>query len=115
MDQRSIIDRVISVIAERKALAPGERSYVRKLLDGGVSAIGAKIHEEASEVVEAAAEPGDAGRTHLVHELADLVFHTLVLMGARDVAWTEVEAELARRFGTSGIDEKAARVPQSEK
>ncbi len=51
--------------------------------------------EEAAEVVEAADEPGDAGRKHLVKEVADLVFHTAVLLAHRDLAWSEVEAELA--------------------
>ena len=71
--------------------------------------IGAKITEEAGEVVAAAAEPGDAGRAHLVHEVADLIFHTLVLLGLHDIPWADVEAELARRFGVSGIAEKEAR------
>lgn len=76
---------------------------------GGVARIGAKIVEEAAEVVEAGDEPGDAGRTHLVKEVADLVFHAMVLLGYRDTAWDEVEAELARRFGISGIAEKESR------
>jgi phosphoribosyl-ATP pyrophosphohydrolase len=59
--------------------------------------------------VEAAAEDGDAGRAHLVHEVADLIFHTLVMLGYRDVAWSEIEAELGRRFGVGGFEEKAAR------
>ena len=65
--------------------------------------------EEAGEVVEAAGEPGDAGRSHLIYEAADLIYHLFVLMGHRDVKLSEVEAELARRFGLSGLDEKAAR------
>jgi phosphoribosyl-ATP pyrophosphohydrolase len=105
----SILPALEAVIAERKARPPGERSYVASLLQGGVPKIGAKIVEEAAEVVEAADEPGDAGRAHLVHEAADLVFHTLVLLGHRDVAWRDVEAELGRRFGVSGIEEKESR------
>ena len=98
------------VIAERKAAPPGARSYVRSLLDGGVAKIGGKVVEEAAEVVEAAGEPGDPGRVHLVHEVADLVFHLMVMLAARDIPLAEVEAELARRFGVGGLDEKAARV-----
>ncbi len=79
----------------------------------GRGAIGAKIVEEAAEVVEAGGEPGDAGREHLIREAADLVFHTMVLLGFRDVAWGDVEAELARRFGISGITEKESRRPSS--
>jgi phosphoribosyl-ATP pyrophosphohydrolase len=102
----------MSVIAARRDRPPeGRKSYVVALLEGGVPAIGAKIAEEAGEVVEAAAEPGDAGRDHLIREAADLVFHTMVLLGHRHVGWEEVEAELARRFGLGGFEEKAARNP----
>jgi phosphoribosyl-ATP pyrophosphohydrolase len=97
------------VIAERKANPPAERSYVVSLLSGGTSKIGSKIIEEAGEVVEAADEPGQEGRSHLVHEVADLLFHTLVLLGLKEIPWSEVEAELARRFGVSGIAEKESR------
>jgi phosphoribosyl-ATP pyrophosphohydrolase len=109
MAEPSIVASLMAVIAERKASPPAERSYVASLLKGGVPAIGAKVVEEAAEVVEAAGEPGDAGRDHLVKEVADLVFHTLVLLGCRDAHWSEVEAELARRFGISGIVEKESR------
>ena len=109
MSDPSILPKVLAVIADRKANPPAERSYVVSLLKGGVSKIGAKITEEAGEVVEAADEPGEAGRDHLVHEVADLLFHTLVLLGLKDVPWSDVEAELARRFGVSGIVEKESR------
>ncbi len=99
------------VIEERKATRP-EHSYTTKLLVGGVEKIGAKIHEEAAEVVEAAAEPGPAGCEHLVREAADLVYHLLVMLALRDVELAQVEAELARRFGISGLDEKASRPPK---
>jgi phosphoribosyl-ATP pyrophosphohydrolase len=105
----SIVSSLMEVIAARKAQPPAERSYVASLLRGGVPKIGAKITEEAGEVVDAAAEPGEAGRAHLVHEVADLLFHTLVLLGHRDVPWSDVEAELSRRFGTGGIAEKESR------
>ena len=78
-------------------------------MGGGVGKIGAKIVEEATEVVEAADEPGEAGREHLINEVADLVFHAAVLLGYRDLPWTAVENELARRFGISGITEKESR------
>jgi phosphoribosyl-ATP pyrophosphohydrolase len=114
MDDRSILAALEAVIAERKGRAPGSRSYVSSLLEKGVAAIGSKIHEEAAEVVEAAGEAGDGGQSHLVHEAADLVFHLLVLLGARGVAWSAVEAELSRRFGISGIDEKESRAGREE-
>jgi phosphoribosyl-ATP pyrophosphohydrolase len=109
MAEPSILASLMAVIAARKADPPAERSYVVSLLNGGLAKIGGKIAEEAAEVVEAAAEPGEAGRDHLVKEVADLVFHTLVLLASRDADWSDVEAELARRFGISGIVEKESR------
>lgn len=100
---------LMAVIADRKANPQAGKSYVASLMTGGVSRIGAKIVEEAAEVVEAADQPGDAGRQHLVKEVADLVFHSMVLLGYRDLHWDDVEAELNRRSGTSGLVEKAAR------
>ena len=104
----SVFQRLMSTIEDRKRNPP-ERSYTTSLLAGGVAKIGAKITEEAAEVVEAAGEPGPDGRQHLVHEAADLIYHLFVMLGHRDIPLTDVEAELARRFGISGLDEKAAR------
>jgi phosphoribosyl-ATP pyrophosphohydrolase len=113
MPEQPILAALMDVIAERKARPPAERSYVVSLLQGGVPKIGAKIVEEAVEVVEAAGEPGETGREHLVKEVADLVFHTLVLLGHHAIPWPDVEAELARRFGLSGIAEKESRPRRS--
>ena len=111
MAESAILTALMAVINDRKTNPPERRSYVAGLLQGGVDAIGKKIVEEAAEVVEAGAEPGNAGREHLIREAADLVFHTLVLLGYRDVPWSDIEAELAHRFGTSGITEKESRRP----
>lgn len=113
MPESSIMTALMRVIEERRTNPPSEPSYVVSLMRGGVARIGAKIVEEAAEVVEAGDEHGDAGRAHLVKEVADLVFHTAVLLGYRDVGWSEVEAELARRFGISGITEKDSRTRSS--
>lgn len=109
MAEASIVPALMALIADRKTNPPAERSYVVSLLNGGTARIGAKITEEAGEVVEAADEPGQAGREHLVHEVADLLFHTLVLLGLKDIPWSEVEGELGRRFGVGGIVEKESR------
>jgi phosphoribosyl-ATP pyrophosphohydrolase len=109
MAESSIMKALMDVISDRKNKPPGEPSYVVSLLRGGVDKIGAKIVEEAAEVVEAGHELGDPGREHLVKEVADLVFHTAVLLAHRDLAWSDVEAELAKRFGISGITEKQSR------
>ena len=97
--------RLAEIIQQRKAERP-ERSYVVSLLDGGVEAIGAKIMEEAAEIVEAGSEPET---DHLVREAADLLFHLWALLGYRDVPPEAVFVELERRFGTSGIAEKEGR------
>jgi phosphoribosyl-ATP pyrophosphohydrolase len=94
---------------ESRAANPNEKSYTSQLLAGGVPKIGAKITEEAAEVVEAAAEAGSEGREHFLREVGDLVYHLLVLMRYRDCTLIDLEAELARRFGVSGLEEKASR------
>jgi phosphoribosyl-ATP pyrophosphohydrolase len=96
-----------------RAANPNEKSYTSQLLAGGVEKIGAKVIEEAAEVVEAAGEAGDSGRVHFVREVGDLIYHLLVLMRARECSLADVEAELARRFGVSGLEEKASRQVES--
>ena len=102
------LQRLMQTIEDRKN-NPSTRSYTTKLMGGGTEAIGAKVIEEAAELVEAAGKSGAEGRDHLIHEAADLVYHVFVLLGYRDVSLREVESELARRFTTSGLDEKASR------
>src|SRR6516225_11829353 len=103
-----ILAQLMAVIEDRKANPPA-KSYTTTLFTGGVPKIGEKIREEAEEVIEAAGEPGEEGRGHLIREAADLVYHLFVMLGHRDVKLAEVEAELAKRFGISGLDEKASR------
>ena len=102
------LDELEQTILARQA-ASGDRSYTAKLLAGGVEKIGGKVLEEAAEVVEAAGEPAEEGREHTIREAGDLVYHLLVLLAARGISLSEVEAELARRAGVSGLDEKANR------
>jgi phosphoribosyl-ATP pyrophosphohydrolase len=109
----SLFARLMAVIADRKANPPA-KSYTTSLLSGGVAKIGAKIAEEAREVIEAASEPGDQGRAHLIREAGDLLYHLFVMLAHREIKLEEVEAELARRFGVSGIDEKASRSQVTE-
>lgn len=109
MNNPSALSALAAVIADRKANPPAEGSYVAKLIHGGASRIVGKMAEETAEVIDAAREPGKEGREHLVREAADLVFHTLVLLGSFDIPFADVEAELSRRFGISGIVEKASR------
>ena len=89
----AVLAQLMAVIEDRKQNPP-EKSYTTKLFNGGV---------------EAAGEPGTEGRDHLIYEAADLIYHLFVMLGHKEIALTEVESELARRFGISGIDEKEAR------
>ena len=109
----SVFHRLMAVIEDRKRTRP-EGSYTTRLLEGGLETIGAKVREESAEVVEAAAESGADAHQHVVHEAADLVYHLLVLLAYQGVPLAEVEAELRRRFGTSGLDEKATRGESSD-
>ena len=110
MDQtrQHILAQLMAVIEDRKANPPA-KSYTTTLFAGGIAKIGEKIREEAEEVVEAAGESGEEGRLHLVREAGDLIYHLFVVLGYRDVKLAEVEAEIAKRFGISGLDEKASR------
>lgn len=94
-----------AVIAAR-ASSSAEKSYTRALLDGGAPQIGAKLREEAAELAAAIAEES---AERVAAESADVLFHLLVGLEARQVPFREVLRELARRAGTSGHAEKAAR------
>ena len=99
------LERLAATIAERKNADPAS-SYVARLLNDGEDAVLKKIGEEATETV-LAAKGGD--RLHLVRETADLWFHCMVLLARHGLGPADVLAELHRREGISGIDEKAAR------
>ncbi|HEB76983.1 MAG TPA: phosphoribosyl-ATP diphosphatase [Methylothermaceae bacterium] len=100
-----ILHQLAQVLEARKQADP-ERSYVASLYAGGLDAILKKIGEEATETV-IAAKGGD--REQLIYETADLWFHTLVLLAHEGLGPDEVLTELARRFGLSGLEEKAMR------
>jgi phosphoribosyl-ATP pyrophosphohydrolase len=93
----SILARLMGRIEDRKRNRP-VGSYTVTLLDGGVDRIGAKIHEEAAEVVAAAQSQHTGMREEVIHEAADLIYHLFVLMAHCGVTLDAVEAELARRY-----------------
>jgi phosphoribosyl-ATP pyrophosphohydrolase len=99
------LERLFRTIEARKGADP-KSSYTAKLLAGGTAAITAKVTEEAGEVVRAAAGEGKA---RLISESGDLLYHLLVLWADGNITPDEVWAELARREGQSGIDEKNSR------
>ena len=101
----AIIQQLAQVLEQRKQADP-DASYVAGLYHKGLDTILKKIGEEATEIVIAA----KGGNTdQLVYETADLWFHTLVLLVHQDVDPDKVLKELERRFGLSGLEEKAAR------
>lgn len=105
MDHATTLSRLEATIAARRTADPST-SYVAKLNARGLGKIAQKVGEEATETVIAALS-GSADE--LTGEAADLLFHLLVLLGARDVPLAAVLAELDRREGVSGIAEKASR------
>jgi phosphoribosyl-ATP pyrophosphohydrolase/phosphoribosyl-AMP cyclohydrolase len=90
-----VVPHLEAVIEDRKA-NPRPGSYTCRLFEAGLAQMARKVGEEAIEVVVAA--QGETGE-RLVSEVADLAYHVLVLLAARDLSWADVEAELARRFG----------------
>ncbi|MFO0457669.1 MAG: phosphoribosyl-ATP diphosphatase [Burkholderiales bacterium] len=100
-----VLARLAATLASRRGGDP-DRSYVAKLFHKGGDAILKKIGEEATETVMAAK---DGDRARIVAETADLWFHTMVMLAHFDLSPADVIAELARREGVSGIDEKASR------
>lgn len=94
------------VIADRLAAADAGSSYVAKLAAKGLPKVAQKVGEEAVETVIAALQEAD---DKLVGEAADLLFHLTLLLRLRGLSLDDVSAELARRHGTSGLEEKAAR------
>lgn len=97
--------QLAQVLEQRKAQT-GDKSYVASLYEKGVNSILKKIGEEATEVVIAAKE-GD--KTQIIYETADLWFHCMVLLAQQGLHPNDVLDELHRRFGLSGLDEKAQR------
>ena len=99
------LERLAEVLEQRKQADP-DSSYVARLYDRGLDAILKKIGEEATETVMAAKD-GDPEK--VVYETADLWFHSMVLLAQQGLGPGDVLAELDRRFGLSGLDEKAQR------
>ncbi len=103
--KENILSQVADVLESRKGADP-DSSYVAKLYDKGLDAILKKVGEEATETVMAAK---DGDKEHIVYEVADLWFHTMVLLADQGLHPDDVLTELGRRFGMSGLVEKANR------
>ncbi len=105
MNKDTVLSQVAAVLESRKT-AEANSSYVAGLYDKGLDAILKKIGEEATETVMAAK---DGDKAHIVYEVADLWFHSMILLAQQGLHPDDVLNELERRFGTSGIVEKANR------
>ncbi|WP_029406588.1 phosphoribosyl-ATP diphosphatase [Thiomicrorhabdus sp. Milos-T2] len=108
-----ILKQIDEVLEARKSDSP-ESSYVASLYDKGIEKILKKVAEESAETVMAAKDIENSNgakkdQEHLVYEIADLWFHTMVLLASQNLSSNDVTAELQRRFGLSGHDEKASR------
>jgi len=104
----SVFQQLEQTFHERKQASP-DSSYVASLYHKGLDTILKKLGEEAVETV-IAAKGGERGQ--IIYEMADLWMHSLVLLAQQDIAVAEVLAELQRRMGVSGLEEKASRGKQ---
>ena len=105
----SVLDELNSTLDERRGADP-QSSYVASLYAEGLNKILEKVGEEATEVIIAAKDAADGSNTReVVKEVADLWFHSMVMLNELGLSHQEVLSELEKRFGTSGHDEKAAR------
>ena len=112
--QKRFMDKILSTlekILEQRKSATADNSYVASLYSQGTNKILDKISEESAEVIKAAQ---DEGNDKIIHEVADLWFHTLVLLRHKNISIKEIETELTRRFGVSGHTEKATRHKSNE-
>lgn len=100
-----ILTQLAQILEQRKAQS-ADQSYVASLYAKGLDTILKKIGEESAETIIAAK---GGNKDQIVYEIADLWFHTLVLLAQQGLSPDDVLNELQRRFGTSGLDEKAAR------
>jgi phosphoribosyl-ATP pyrophosphohydrolase len=105
MKPSTIFSDLFDIIEERKS-STADKSYVASLMTKGTVKINSKIMEEAEEVCDAALKDD---KDHLVYELCDLIFHSFVMAGYKDITLADIEKELSRRFGKSGLEEKAER------
>lgn len=102
----SDILKQLEVVLEQRKHSSADESYVASLYSQGLDEILKKIGEESAEVIMAAK---DGEKEKIIYEVADLWFHTLVLLRHKDIEVVKIETELSQRFGLSGLQEKANR------
>ena len=111
MQEKDIIKDLFIVLQKRKKADP-KNSYVASLYREGNHKINDKIFEEVQELIEAS-EKED--RNHLLHEIVDLLFHIFVSASHHNISYKEIQMEIKRRYGISGIIEKKNRTKNKEK
>jgi len=103
--KQDILNSLSEILDQRKKASP-EESYTAKLFNDGVDSILKKVGEEATETVIASKSGDNAA---IIHEVADLWFHTLILLKHHGLDHSDILNELESRFGLSGLEEKANR------
>jgi len=106
------LNQLFDIIEQRKTEMPPD-SYTTSLFLGGMEQICAKFEEESQELIDATKTiQSDSTKKQVIHEAADLMYHFFVLLASCDLTLCDVENELSRRFGISGLIEKSARNTQ---
>jgi phosphoribosyl-ATP pyrophosphohydrolase len=106
--KKDIILEIAAILEKRKG-SSANSSYTKSLFDKGLKEILSKVSEESEELIEVAVSQEENKKKKLIHETADLWFHTMVLLSHEGINAEEVLDELETRFGVSGLDEKASR------
>ena len=106
--KKDIILEIAAILEKRKG-SSANSSYTKSLFDKGLKEILSKVSEESEELIEAAVSQEENKKKKLIHETADLWFHSMVLLSHEGINAEEVLDELETRFGVSGLDEKASR------
>ena len=105
---KEILFKLAALIKERQS-ANRENSYVKSLLEDGTAKINEKVFEETLELIETTTTDFHGKEEKIIHEMADLWFHTMVLLENEGLELEDVLSELESRFGTSGHEEKSLR------
>ncbi|MDG1680509.1 MAG: phosphoribosyl-ATP diphosphatase [SAR86 cluster bacterium] len=111
--KESFLQTLFEIIEERKN-SSGKKSYTKSLFEEGSTKINEKVLEESIELLEATKDNSNSKKQKVIHEAADLWFHTMVLLSNEEIEIEEVLEELKARFGTSGHEEKASRGKSKE-
>ena len=111
--KEEFLQKLFDLVEERKN-STSKDSYVKSLSDAGHQKINEKVLEESLELLEATLDTSNSKQEKVIHETADLWFHTLILLSNEDIKLEEIISELESRFGTSGHLEKASRSSSEE-